>query len=33
MIRLTEVETEYEHYRTRTQTEMIELKDQKETAE
>ena len=33
MLRLTEVENEYEHYRTKSQTEIIELKDQKETAE
>lgn len=32
-MRLTEVENEYEHYRTKSQTEIIELKDQKETAE
>jgi len=32
-LRLTEIETEYEHYRAKTQTEMIELKDKKETAE
>ena len=33
VMRLTEMETEYEHYRTKTQTEMIELRDLKETAE
>jgi len=30
-MRVTEIETEYEHYRTRTQTEIIELRDKLDT--
>lgn len=30
-MRVTELETEYEHYRTRTQTEIIELRDKLDT--
>lgn len=32
-MRLTEIETEYEHYRTKTQTEIIELRDKLESTE
>lgn len=30
-MRLNELENEYEHYRTKTQTELIKLRDQNET--
>ena len=32
-IRITELETEYEHYRTKTQTEIIEMRDKIQTAQ
>lgn len=32
-MRLTELETEYEHYRTKTQTEIIEVRDKYETVQ
>ena len=30
-MKITELENEYEHYRTKTQTEIMQLKDQNET--